>query len=133
LKNGWVSLDESYNLTAMIIEELVGHYSIEGSNQDVNGSVYYGVLSLSLDANQRLEAKWTIGDHTQTGSGFFKNDILVINFRYEDDEGKVYKGVAVYRCLNANILDGFWSEKHGNPLFLGSEYAVRIQPTEFLN
>ena len=57
----------------------------------------------------------------------------MINFRYEDDEGKVYKGVAVYRSLNAHILDGFWSEKHGNPLFLGSEYAVRIQPIEFLN
>lgn len=126
-------MNQSYNATPMTIEELVGHYSIEGSNQDENGSVYYGVLSLSLDANQRLVANWTIGDHTQSGSGFFKNDILVINFRYEDDEGKVYKGVAVYRSLNANILDGFWSEKHGNPLFLGSEYAVRIQLTEFLN
>ncbi len=126
-------MNQSYNATAMTIEELVGHYSIEGSNQDENGSVYYGVLSLSLDANHRIVAKWTIGDHIQTGSGFFKNDILVINFNYEGDEGKVYKGVAVYRCLNNNTLDGFWSEKHGNPLYLGSEYCVRIQAPEFLN
>lgn len=117
----------------MTIQELVGHYSIEGSNQDENGSAYYGVLSLSLDDNQRIVAQWTIGDQIQNGTGFFKDDLLVINFRYEDDEGKVYKGVAVYRCLNANTLDGFWSEKHGNPLYLGSEYGVRIQQTEFLN
>lgn len=117
----------------MTIQELVGHYSIEGTNQDDSGSAYCGVLSLSLDFNQRIVAKWTIGEHTQTGTGFFKDDILVLNFRYEDDQGKVYKGVAVYRCLNANILDGFWSEKQGNPLYLGSEYGVRIQPVEFLN
>lgn len=117
----------------MTIEALVGHYSIEGTNQDDSGSLYYGLLSLSLDANQRILAQWTIGKHTQTGTGFFKDDILVINFRYEDVEGKVYKGVAVYRCINSNILDGFWSEKHGNPLYLGSEYGVRIQPAEFLN
>jgi len=32
----------------------------------------------------------------------------------------------VYKCLNKNILEGFWSEEHGNPKFLGSENCFRI-------
>ncbi len=117
----------------MTAQELAGHYSIEGSNQEMGGGTYHGFLTLSLDSNARILARWIIGEHTQEGYGFFKDDILVINFRYEGDEGKIYKGVAVYRCLNANILDGFWSEKHGDPRFLGREYCVKIQAMEFLN
>jgi len=117
----------------MTVNDLVGNYSVEGSNQDENGIAYQGILTLSLDNNNRIVAKWTIGDHIQNGSGFFKDDILVINFNYEDEEGKIYKGVAVYRFINPNTLDGFWSEKHGNPLYLGSEYCVRIPAPEFLN
>jgi hypothetical protein len=37
---------------------------------------------------------------------------------------KFFKGVVVYRCLS-NILDGFWSEKHGNPLYLGTERCLK--------
>ncbi len=44
----------------------------------------------------------------------------------EGNDQQIYKGVAVYRCINGDTLDGFWSEKHGNPLYLGSEYCVRI-------
>jgi len=117
----------------MTVADLVGHYTVEGSNQDEQGIAYHGVLSLSLDDNHRIVAKWTIGDYSQNGTGFFKDDILVINFNYEGDDGQIYKGVAVYRCINRDTLDGFWSEKHGNPLYLGSEYGVRIQPAEFLN
>lgn len=120
-----------YNV--MTVADLVGHYTVEGSNQDEQGIAYHGVLSLSLDNNHRIVAKWTIGDHSQNGTGFFKDDILVINFNYEGDDGQIYKGVAVYRCINKDTLDGFWSEKHGNPLYLGSEYGVKIQPMEFLN
>jgi len=32
----------------------------------------------------------------------------------------------VYKCLSKDVLDGFWSEKHGDPLFLGAEQAFRI-------
>lgn len=117
----------------MTIENLVGNYAVEGSNQDENGIAYHGILTLSLDNNNRIVAKWTIGDHIQNGTGFFKDDILVINFNYEGDEGQLYKGVAVYRFINTNTLDGFWSEKHGNPLYLGSEYCVRIPAPEFWN
>lgn len=117
----------------MTIEDLVGNYTVEGSNQDENGIAYHGVLSLSLDENNRMVARWTIGDHIQNGTGFFKDKILVINFNYEGDDDQLYKGVAVYRCLSKDVLNGFWSEKYGNPLYLGSEYCVRILSAEFLN
>jgi len=116
----------------MIIDDLVGSYAVEGSNQDDGGHSYHGLLTLRLD-NNRILAQWTIGDHIQNGTGFFKDQILVINFNYEGDDQHIYKGVAVYRCLSKDVLDGFWSEKHGNPLYLGSEYCVRINRAEFLN
>lgn len=118
----------------MTIEDLVGNYSVQGSNQEAENHIsYQGILTLSLDENNRIAAQWMIGDHIQNGTGFYKDEILVINFNYEDEDGQIYKGVAVYRCITKNILDGFWSEKHGNPLYLGSEYCVRISNGEFLN
>ncbi len=119
----------------MIIQDLVGHYSITGSNQDnSNEATYKGTLSLSLDENNRIKAKWLINqEQEQTGHGFFKDDILVINFNYQGADKNIYKGVAVYRCITKDILDGFWSEKHGNPLYLGSERCFKIAGTECLN
>lgn len=118
----------------MTIEDLVGNYSVQGSNQEAENHIsYQGILTLSLDENNRIVAQWMIGDHSQNGTGFYKDEILVINFNYEGEDGKIYKGVAVYRCITKDILDGFWSEKHGNPLYLGSEYCVRISNGEFLN
>lgn len=114
----------------MTVQDLVGNYTVEGSNQDEKGITYHGFLTLSLDENNRIIAQWTIGDHIQNGTGFFKDQVLAINFSYEVDDDKVYKGVVVYR---KDILDGFWSEKHGNPLYLGSEYCTRIPAAEFLN
>ncbi len=118
----------------MKIEELIGTYSIIGSNQDVDESTYKGKLSLSLDDNSRIVAKWIINKtQEQFGTGFFKNNILVINFNYKDDDKNVYKGVVVYKCLTKDILEGFWSEKHGNPLFLGEEKCFRIKDNQLLN
>lgn len=118
----------------MTIHDLVGNYSVQGSNQEESEEIsYYGFLTLSLDENNRIIAQWMIGDHIQNGTGFYKDGILVINFNYEGDDQHLFKGVAVYRCINNNVLDGFWSEKHGNPLYLGSEYCVRIETSEFLN
>ncbi|WP_299800998.1 hypothetical protein [uncultured Maribacter sp.] len=112
----------------MIIEDLVGEYSIIGSNQDEESNSYKGKLILSLDSNSRIIANWSIGtNQEQTGTGFFKNNILVINFRYNGEDHNIYKGVAVYQCISKDILDGFWSEKHGNPLFLGEERCFRIK------
>ncbi|CAM1347109.1 hypothetical protein [Tenacibaculum crassostreae] len=119
----------------MTIEDLVGNYHIIGSNQDDNENTYKGVLSLTLDENKRIDAKWLINnEQEQFGTGFYKNNILVINFKYEGDDNTIYKGVAVYTCISKDILDGFWSEKHGNPLFLGEERCFRIQEqTELIN
>jgi len=110
----------------MTVQDLAGSYAVEGSNQEESGPSYHGILTLSLDENNRIIAQWTIGDHIQNGTGFFKDRILVINFNYESDDHKIYKGVAVYRCISLNTLDGFWSEKYGNPLYLGSERCVRM-------
>ncbi|WP_126651173.1 hypothetical protein [Chryseobacterium aureum] len=118
----------------MTIHDLAGTYSIEGSNQEESSQpTYHGILTLSIDENNRIIAQWMIGEHQQNGTGFYKDQILVINFSYEGEDHTIYKGVAVYRCLNKDILDGFWSEKHGNPLYLGTEYAVRIQTSKILN
>ena len=119
----------------MTIQELIGEYSISGSNQDdTNEMTYKGILTLSLDKNNRIKARWLINNtQEQKGNGFFKDNILVINFNYKGEENKTYKGVAVYRCITKDVLDGFWSEKHGNPLYLGTEHCLRIESTELLN
>ena len=112
----------------MSIEEIVGEYTIIGSNQDSGENTYKGSLSLSLDSNKRITAEWIIDkEQKQLGSGFFKDNILVVNFYYHGDDDNIYKGVAVYRCISKDILDGFWSEKHGNPLYLGEERCFRIK------
>jgi hypothetical protein len=112
---------------AMNIEDLTGNFQIIGSNQDAEENNYKGTLSLTLDRNNRIKAKWLINnDQLQTGTGFFRDNILVINFKYQGEDSKTYKGVAVYRCLSKDLLDGFWSEKHGNPMYLGKERGFRI-------
>ncbi|MNK71492.1 hypothetical protein D3C87_909430 [compost metagenome] len=118
----------------MTIQDLVGTFSVSGSNQDESNEITYkGVLTLTLDKNNRIKANWLINSHQQKGTGFFKDNILVINFNYKGDDNKIYKGVVVYRCITKDVLDGFWSEKHGNPLYLGSEHCLRIETTERLN
>lgn len=119
----------------MVIQDLIGSYSVSGSNQDsTNQMSYQGILSLSLDENNRVIAKWIINNsQEQRGRGFFKDNILVINFSYKGDNNKTYKGVAVYKCITKDILEGFWSEKHGNPLYLGTEKCLRMEASERLN
>ncbi|MDN3665933.1 hypothetical protein ACFFU1_05620 [Algibacter miyuki] len=119
----------------MTINDIIGEFSIEGSNQDEHKTAYSGTLTLSLDEHQRIIAHWMIGpDQSQKGTGFFKDHILVINFNYEGEDGNIFKGVVVYKCLTPDLLEGFWSEKHGNPLFLGEERCFRIAKNHsFLN
>ena len=117
----------------MDITALAGTYSIIGSNQDDSGNSYKGTLHISVDSAIRVSAKWLInGSQEQWGTGFYKKNVLVINFYYLDDEGNKYKGVVVYKCLSQDILEGFWSEKHGNPEFLGEERCFRIKENENL-
>ena len=108
------------------VTNLVGIYTITGYNQDETDITYKGTLNLTLDSNNRIIAKWLINNsQKQFGTGFFKDGILVINFNYLGEDSNTYKGVVVYRCLSNDILDGFWSEKHGDPLFLGEERCFR--------
>lgn len=119
----------------MTVQDLIGSYSISGSNQDDNQeTTYKGILNLSLDENNRIIAQWLINNsQQQKGHGFFKDNILVINFSYKGENNKTYKGVVVYRCVTQDVLEGFWSEKHGNPLYLGTEHCLRMKSTERLN
>ena len=97
----------------MVIENLVGVYSIIGSNQDATDNTNKGTLTLSLDKDRRIIAKWIINnEQQQIGTGFFKNNILFINFSYKSEDKTTFKGVVVYQCISDNVLDGFWSEKH---------------------
>ena len=80
----------------MTIQELIGEYNIIGSNQDDSNNEYKGTLSLTLDTDDRIVAKWLINnEQEQTGTGFFKDAILVINFKYLGEDSIVYKGVVV--------------------------------------
>ncbi|WP_147679045.1 hypothetical protein [Algibacter pacificus] len=111
----------------MTIKDITGTYTIEGYNQNEEKTPYRGKLKLSIDPNNRIIAHWTIGDEQkQTGTGFFKNNILVVNFNYKGEDQNIYKGVVVYKCLTPNLLEGFWSEKYGDPMFLGEERCFRI-------
>lgn len=117
----------------MNIEELAGEYNIVGSNQDNENLDYKGMLKLSIDENNRVIAKWLINSNQeQQGTGFFKDNILVINFNYKGTDSAIYKGVVVYKCITKDLLDGFWSEKHGNPLYLGQERCFRIGAEQVL-
>ncbi len=111
----------------MTTQDLVGTYTIIGKNQESTEVTYTGVLKLTLDENNRVMAKWEINmEQEQSGTGFFKDNILVINFRYKGNDSKIFKGVVVYRCITKDVFDGFWSEKHGNPLYLGEERCFRV-------
>lgn len=118
----------------MTVQDLIGTFSIIGSNQDDTENSYKGELTLSLDDNKRVIATWLINkSQQQFGNGFFKDNILVINFNYQGDEDSIYYGTIVYKCLTKDILEGFWSEEFGNPKFLGSENCFRVKSNELLN
>ena len=112
----------------MKVKDLLGNFSIIGKNQNESEKTYEGTLNLSLDDENRIIAKWLINkSQQQFGLGFFKNNILVINFNYQGDENTIYYGTVVYKCLTKDILEGFWSEEFGNPKFLGSENCFRVK------
>ncbi|TVZ14465.1 hypothetical protein [Maribacter sp. MAR_2009_72] len=113
------------------IENLQGTYHIIGFNQNEEKSRYSGFLHLKQTGNHRVHAEWVIGgEQTQVGTGFYNNNILVINFSYEGDAYKIYKGVVVYKVLNQSILNGFWSEKHASDSWLGIEEGRKLADTE---
>ncbi|WP_026777578.1 hypothetical protein [Polaribacter sp. Hel_I_88] len=112
----------------MTIKNILGDYTIIGTNQNDSDETYKGTLSLTLDENNSIIAKWLINkSQEQFGVGFFKDNILVINFKYMGDENDMYYGTVVYKCFTKDILEGFWSEEFGNPQFLGSENCFRVK------
>ncbi|MFD2550657.1 hypothetical protein ACFSQP_02390 [Bizionia sediminis] len=119
----------------MTSEEVVGTFKIMGTNQDAQASPYKGTLQITLDAYKRIKAVWTIGSNQiQTGTGYFKNNILVISFKYESASKTIFKGVVVYTCITPHILEGFWFEENGNPAYLGQERGFRKEvKTNLLN
>ena len=44
----------------MNIKDILGNYSIIGTNQNETDETYNGTLSLTLDNNHRIIAKWLI-------------------------------------------------------------------------
>ena len=117
----------------MTMNDIIGEFNIKGFNQDEEKTPYKGKLTILINESQRIIAHWVIGKtQKQTGTGFYKNNILVINFKYEGDDNNIYKGVVVYKCLTKDLLEGFWSEKYGNPLFLGEERCFRINASNTL-
>ncbi|MFD0963809.1 hypothetical protein [Pseudofulvibacter geojedonensis] len=118
----------------MNINDILGTYNVIGKNQEDTEVTYSGILSLSIDQNRRVIAKWVINNtQKQSGIGFFKDNILVINFSYYGDDNKLYTGVVVYKCLTKSLLEGFWSEEYGDPNYLGEERCFRVEESKELN
>jgi hypothetical protein len=54
----------------MNVKDLIGTFTIVGSNQD-EGNSYKGTLTLAIDTNNRIIAKWLINnEQEQIGTGF---------------------------------------------------------------
>jgi hypothetical protein len=114
----------------MTTQDLTGTYNIIGKNQADTNVTYKGKLELRVDDHGRIIAKWLIHNtQEQTGVGFFKDNILVINFQYLGEDEEIYKGVVVYKCITKDILEGFWAEEYGDPRFLGEERCFRVKDT----
>jgi hypothetical protein len=84
----------------MNVKDLIGTFTIVGSNQDAEGNSYKGTLTLAIDTNNRIIAKWLINnEQEQIGTGFFRDAILVVNFNYKGDNEvflKVLSFIAAY-------------------------------------
>jgi hypothetical protein len=52
----------------MNVKDLIGTFTIVGSNQDADS--YKGTLTLAIDTNNRIIAKWLINEQEQIGTGF---------------------------------------------------------------
>jgi hypothetical protein len=55
----------------MNVKDLIGTFTIVGSNQDAEENSYKGTLTLAIDTNNRIIAKWLINnEQEQIGTGF---------------------------------------------------------------
>jgi hypothetical protein len=74
----------------MNVKDLIGTFTIVGSNQDAEENSY-DTLTLAIDTNNRIIAKWLINnEQEQIGTGFFR-DAIVVNFNYKGDNNEILK------------------------------------------
>ena len=109
------------NLTA-----ICGTYEIEGTNPLDQDSSYKGKLILSLEKDI-LRANWQM-DNTKTrhfGIGIVKNDILSISFKMDDPAEGKYTGIAQYKFITPEKLEGNWAT-FDNP-HLGFEKLIKVE------
>ena len=93
----------------MKTQDILGYFSIIGTNQDDSKNTYKGKLFLSLDDDRKIIAKWLINNtQEQFGTGFFKNNILVINFYYKSIEGNAFFFCQAKLCTFYNTPKTFF-------------------------
>ena len=110
------------------LKDFLGTYNILGSNQDEEASNYKGILKLSSQKDQIVEAEWIIGSSQKHyGIGFMEDSRLIIRFQYEGDDDEIYHGVAEYHLVEKGILEGFWTEEFGDNRFLGTEQCFKLK------
>jgi hypothetical protein len=114
------SLDLFLTLTPEAIE---GVYQVVGANSENDVQGYFGILTLKYDDN-RIFATWLIeGEDTQRGFGLLLNNILSINFVYEQDDIE-YTGLVSYEFLSYEIISGTWVEEDSDQI--GVEFGRKL-------
>lgn len=114
----------------MMVEDIMGHFSVIGTNQDDSKNTYTGELFLDLNDDNSINAKWLINNiQTQFGKGFLNGSVLTINFHYKGVGDEIFYGQVTYKCLTKDILEGTWVEEFGNPDYIGTENCFRLKAT----
>lgn len=104
-------------------KSIEGTYQVIGANSENEEQGYLGVLTL-VEEDNRIFATWLIeGQDTQSGFGLLLNNVLSINFVYEQD-GTEYTGLVTYEFLSNDILSGIWVEEGTNTT--GVEFGRKL-------
>jgi len=112
----------------MLVNDLIGHYTIIGTNQDDSENTYTGELFLTKNANNTIDARWLINnEQEQFGKGYLEKNVLTIHFYYYGDNNTIFKGKVLYKIITKDILEGKWFEEFGNPIFFGTENCFRAK------
>ena len=104
-------------------ESIQGVYQIVGANSENAEQGYFGTLTLKFSDN-KIHATWLIeGEDIQSGYGILFNNILSIQFVYEQDK-KEYFGVVSYEFISQSILSGVWIEEFSDET--GVEFGRKL-------
>ena len=122
LRREEVSISEVF-FPSVNYKSIQGTYQVIGANSENEEHGYFGVLTL-LEEDNRMYATWLVeGQDTQTGFGLLLNNVLSINFVYEQD-GSEYTGLVSYEFLSKSILTGVWVEEGTNTT--GIEFGRKL-------